>query len=71
MAGADHQWHWASAKIEGRNRLSVWSDAVSQPEAVRYALNSNPRNPNLTDDTGLPAAPFRSDSWPGPTDGKR
>jgi len=71
VAGADHQWHWASAKIEGRNRLAVWSDAVPQPEAVRYAFNSNPRNPNLTDDTGLPAAPFRSDSWPGPTDGKR
>lgn len=71
VAGADHQWHWASAKIEGRNRVAVWSDAVPRPEAVRYAFNSNPRNPNLTDDTGLPAAPFRSDNWPGPTDGKR
>jgi sialate O-acetylesterase len=71
VAGADHQWHWASAKIEGRNRVVVWSDAVPQPQAVRYAFNSNPRNPNLTDDTGLPAAPFRSDGWPGPTDRKR
>ena len=71
VAGADHQWHWASAKSEGRNRVAVWSDAVPRPVAVRYAFNSNPRNPNLTDDTGLPAAPFRSDSWPGPTDGKR
>ena len=71
VAGADHQWHWASAKSEGRNRVAVWSDAVPHPVAVRYAFNSNPRNPNLTDDAGLPAAPFRSDSWPGPTDGKR
>src|SRR5438067_473277 len=62
VAGADHQWHWASAKSEGRNRVAVWSDAVPRPVAVRYAFNSNPRNPNLTDDTGLPAAPFRSDS---------
>ena len=71
VAGADHQWHWASAKIQGRNRVVVWSDAVPHPEAVRYAFNSNPTHPNLTNDTGLPAAPFRSDNWPGPTDGKR
>ena len=71
VAGADHQWHWASAEIKGRNRVVVWSGEVPQPEAVRYAFNSNPRNPNLTNDTGLPAAPFRSDNWSGPTDGKR
>ncbi len=71
VAGADHQWHWANAKIKGRNHVIVWSDVVSHPLAVRYAFNSNPRNPNLTNDTGLPTAPFRSDNWPGPTDGKR
>ena len=54
-----------------RDRVEVWSDAVSQPVAVRYAFNNNPRHPNLTNDTGIPAAPFRSDDWPGPTDGKR
>ena len=26
---------------------------------------------NLTNETGIPAAPFRTDDWPGPTDGKR
>jgi len=51
--------------------VEVWSDLVRQPEAVRYAFNNNPRDPNLTNETGLPAAPFRSDDWPGPTDGKR
>jgi len=60
-----------SAEIKGRNRVVVWSSDVPQPEAVRYAFNSNPRNPNLTNDTALPAAPFRSDNWSGPTDGKR
>ena len=49
----------------------VWSAAVVQPLAVRYAFNNNPRHPNLTNETGLPAAPFRTDDWAGPTDGKR
>ena len=71
IAGADRKWHWAEAKIVGKNRVEVWSAAVPQPVAVRYAFNSNPKHPNLTNETGLPAAPFRTDDWPGPTDGKR
>jgi sialate O-acetylesterase len=71
IAGPDRQWHWAEAKIIGKDRVEVWSDLVHQPQAVRFAFNNNPRNPNLTNETGLPAAPFRSDNWPGPTDGKR
>lgn len=71
VAAADRRWHWASAKIKSHNQVTVWSDAVPHPEAVRYAFNSNPQHPNLINDTGLPAAPFRSDNWPGPTDGKR
>ena len=71
VAGADHKWHWANAKITGKDVIEVWSDAVPQPVAVRYAFNNNPRHPNLTNETGLPAAPFRTDNWPGPTDGKR
>lgn len=71
IAGADRKWHWASAKFVGRNRVEVWSSEVAQPLAVRYAFNNNPRHPNLTNETGLPAAPFRTDNWPGPTDGKR
>ena len=71
IAGADHKWHWANAKIAGKNAIEVWSDAVPQPVAVRYAFNNNPRHPNLTNETGLPAAPFRTDNWPGPTDGKK
>lgn len=71
VAGADRKWHWAEARIEGRNRVEVWSSDVPRPVAVRYAFNNNPRHPNLTNDAGLPAAPFRTDDWPGPTDGKR
>jgi len=71
IAGADRKWHWANAKIVGKNAIEVWSDVVLQPVAVRYAFNNNPQHPNLTNETGLPAAPFRSDKWPGPTDGKK
>ena len=71
IAGADRKWYWAHAKIVAKDTIEVWSDSVKKPVAVRYAFNNNPRNPNLTNDTGLPAAPFRTDDWPGPTDGKR
>jgi sialate O-acetylesterase len=71
IAGADHQWHWVDATIAGKDRVEVRSRLVPHPEAVRYAFNNNPQHPNLTNETGLPAAPFRSDDWPGPTDGKR
>ena len=37
--------------------------------AVRYAWQSNPKA-NLFNGAGLPAGPFRSDDWPGSTDGK-
>jgi len=71
IAGADHKWYWAEAEIIGKKQVKVWSSSVPKPEAVRYAFNNNPKNPNLTNDSGLPASPFRSDNWPGPTDGKR
>ena len=71
IAGADQKWYWAEAQIVGRDRVKVWSASVSKPLAVRYAFNNNPKNPNLTNDSGVPAGPFRSDRWPGPTDGKR
>ena len=62
---------WAQAKIVAKDRVEVWSATVPQQLAVRYAFNNNPRHPNLTNETALPAAPFRTDDWPGPTDGKR
>lgn len=71
IAGEDRKWVWAHAKITGRDTIEVWSESVKKPIAARYAFNNNPRSPNLTNDTGLPAAPFRTDNWPGPTDGKR
>jgi len=71
LAGEDHQWHWAKAKIIAPDQIAVWCSEVKHPVAVRYAFNNNPANPNLTNDTNIPASPFRSDNWPGPTHGKR
>jgi sialate O-acetylesterase len=62
VAGADHQWHWAHAKIEG-DTIVVSSPDVPAPVAARYAWQANPEA-NLFNTAGLPAAPFRTDDWP-------
>jgi sialate O-acetylesterase len=63
IAGAERQFVWASAKIEG-DRVVVWSERVPQPVTVRYAWADNPVRANLHNRAGLPAAPFRTDEWP-------
>ncbi|MBD0377373.1 MAG: sialate O-acetylesterase [Flavisolibacter sp.] len=68
IAGADQQFVPAQAKIEG-NEIVVWSDAVRDPVAVRFAWRNIP-NPNLFNKAGLPASPFRTDNWKGATEGK-
>ena len=68
IAGADQQFVPAQAKIEG-NEVVVWSDAVRDPVAVRFAWRNIP-NPNLFNKAGLPASPFRTDNWKGQTEGK-
>lgn len=71
IAGDDKKFVWAEAKIVGKNKVEVWSEMISKPAAVRYAFNNNPKNQNLTNDSGLPASPFRTDNWNDPTKGKR
>jgi len=61
LAGADHVWHWAHAKLDG-DSVIVSSAAVPAPVAVRYAWQSNPLA-TLYNGAGLPAAPFRTDDW--------
>ena len=65
VAGEDHKFVWAEARIEG-NEVVVWSKDVAKPVAVRYAWADNPVC-NLYNKSGLPASPFRSDEWPGIT----
>ncbi len=62
IAGADRRFLWARARVEG-DKVVVWSHDVPQPVAVRYAWGNSPKNPCLYNRAGLPAAPFRSDSW--------
>jgi len=68
IAGADHKFHWAEARIDGDN-VVVWSNEVPQPVAVRYGWADNP-DCNLYNKADLPASPFRTDDWPGVTIGK-
>ena len=67
VAGADHKFHWGEAKIVG-NCVEVTCKDVSRPLAVRYAWAHNPLG-NLYNTAGLPASPFRTDSWQGVTIG--
>jgi sialate O-acetylesterase len=59
LAGDDHQWKPASARIEG-DTVIVSSPEVKAPQAVRYAWAPNPPC-NLFNGAGLPASQFRSD----------
>lgn len=59
IAGADHQFYWAHAAIKG-SQVTVWSEAVPKPVAVRYGWADNP-DINLYNEAGLPAIPFRTD----------
>jgi sialate O-acetylesterase len=66
VAGEDRQFAWADARIEG-DKVVVSSDLVPSPVAVRYAWADNPAC-NLVNEEGLPASPFRTDTWPGITE---
>jgi len=67
VAGADRRFHWADARIDGESVIVSSSD-VPSPVAVRYAWGDSPRC-NLFNKDGLPASPFRTDDWPGITEG--
>jgi sialate O-acetylesterase len=61
IAGSDHLFHPADARIEGA-KVIVSSPEVEFPVAVRYAWANNPFC-NLVNAAGLPASPFRTDDW--------
>ena len=62
IAGEDKKWVWANAVIDGA-AVVVSSPEVPKPIAVRYAYTMNPDGCNLYNNEGLPAAPFRTDTW--------
>jgi sialate O-acetylesterase len=59
LAGADGNFVWAEAIIEG-DSVVVWSNKIAEPKAVRYAWSRSPAC-NLINKEGLPAVPFRTD----------
>ena len=65
IAGLDHKFYWADAKIVG-NEVVVSNANVENPIAVRYAWAENPVC-NLFNNSDLPASPFRTDDWQGVT----
>jgi len=66
IAGEDHKFVWADAKILQDGRIEVSSSKVAAPVAVRYAWADNPVC-NMFSGAGLPLTPFRTDDWPGVT----
>ena len=68
IAGKDHRFEWASARITGPYTVEVFSPIVSQPVAVRYGWGNNPDDANLYNSADLPASPFRTDQWKGITE---
>lgn len=61
IAGADRKFYWAKAFQDG-DKVVVYNENVSIPVAVRYGWGNNP-DVNLYNSAGLPAVPFRTDSW--------
>jgi sialate O-acetylesterase len=62
IAGPDRQWRPALARIDGTS-VAVSAADVSSPAAVRYGWEANPKC-DLVNAAGLPASPFRTDTWP-------
>ena len=62
IAGADKKFVPATAKID-HDTIVVSSAEVAAPVAVRYAWANFPKDANLYNAVGLPAAQFRTDNW--------
>jgi sialate O-acetylesterase len=67
IAGSDQHFVWATASIDG-DKIIVSANGVPSPVAVRYAWGNNPDDAGLYNKEGLPAPPFRTDSWKGITE---
>ena len=61
VAGEDRKFHAATAELRG-SQVVLSSAEVEQPVAVRHGWADHPVV-NLANGAGLPASPFRTDSW--------
>jgi len=69
IAGEDQKFVPSKAEIDGET-IVVSSPEVPKPAAVRFAWEDT-AEPNLFNKAGLPASPFRTDSFPMVTAGRR
>ena len=67
IAGEDRKFVWAKAFIDANGKIIVYNENIAEPVAVRYAWSNTPAA-NLFNAQGLPAIPFRTDSWKGVTE---
>ncbi len=61
IAGGDKKFYPAKAEIKA-NQITLQSDKVSKPVAVRYAYKEWVIG-ELYNNDGLPASSFRTDNW--------
>ena len=69
IANSDRKFVAANARILTDGRIEVWSGAVTDPIAVRYAWADNPIC-NMYSSEGLPLTPFRTDNFRSITEGR-
>ena len=65
VCGEDKKFVWADAQIQPDNSILVGAEAVKKPVAVRFGWADFPVV-NLFNKEGLPASPFRTDTFPPP-----
>ncbi len=73
ISGSDGLFVEAQASIDG-DQVIVGNENIDHPVAVRYAWANHPSGSKLYNMSGkkpyLPASPFRTDQWPGITQGR-
>ena len=67
ICGEDRKFLLAEVRVKGK-QLIVTHPEIEAPVAVRYGWTDTAK-PSLTDGSGLPASPFRSDEFPLLSDG--
>lgn len=68
LAGADGKFVEAEAAVAG-DKVIVSAASVAEPKAVRFAWNKSAQ-PNLFNQAGRPAGPFRTDAPSAANDGR-
>ncbi|MGB0578705.1 MAG: hypothetical protein ACPGVU_03290, partial [Limisphaerales bacterium] len=61
VAEADNRWHWADAKITGKDTVELTCKSVKKPKQIRFAYSGNRRWANLFNKSGLPALAFTTE----------